>query len=400
MSKHPLCVISVIMGGLAYQDRMRLLYELDPHVDEHVILTRDDAGEIPTMQNTRIIKARHCLRGIFFSLWAGVISVLIIWRGHQKRHWLINEDFGWFALFLPRILLRNRVTTCVSLFGQSRSMYIKQAWTEDPYVGILSKKQSKYYARRYWSQIFSKKIAISNAHAIIGNSNSIRDDIQKVDPHKPTITIPNSVTLQALQTGPVISTHRTFLYVGVMQPIKGIGLLLEAFSRHSMRRPQDRLILAGRCPSVDQEWFQNLLGQHRKSGHVEHLQHMAAHELTKIYNECDIFLFPSFYEGSPRVIGEVMTYGKPVIASDIPGIRVIDPNGFAIQYFPPGNITVMLRLMRELSEDQTRRKKLGQTSKKIVANFSHERVALRLSLAYRELMTNTTDQKLNKNRPN
>lgn len=52
---------------------------------------------------------------------------------------------------------------------------------------------------------------------------------------------------------------------------------------------------------------------------------------------CDIFMLPSNYEGLPMVIIEAMSFGKPVVSSDVGGVSEIvqnDVNGFALENNP------------------------------------------------------------------
>lgn len=53
-------------------------------------------------------------------------------------------------------------------------------------------------------------------------------------------------------------------------------------------------------------------------------------QLSEVYKNADVFVFPSYREGLPRVVIEAMTYALPVIATDIPGIReLINPDCLA-----------------------------------------------------------------------
>lgn len=199
--------------------------------------------------------------------------------------------------------------------------------------------------------------------------------------------MPTSITLQPVE--PKMENRDNclrFLYVGVMQPVKGIGTMLEAFLQHSALHPQDKLILIGRCLPVDQVWFEGLLTKYARKSHIEHLSHMPPDKLSKYYSDCDVFLFPSFFEGSPRVVKEAMNSGCPVISSDIPGTRLIDPDQKAIQYFPPGDAVAMALLMGKISKNPTLRNELSQASKTVVAGFCHELIAERLATAYRGLL--------------
>lgn len=389
MSKQPLRLISIIVGGEPYRDRMSLLYALDPHVDEHVILTRDDEGDVPNLHNTHIVKPRLHLRGPLFYLWAGVKAILTVRRGPCNARWLISEHFWWFALLLPRLLMPHRVIACVSLYAPNRSLYLNEAWLADPFIGPVSKAQCHYYAKRYRNHMRLDTVGSKIADAFIVNSENIRQDILQISPRKTVVVMPTSISIHASGLSLIRSaphTAVTFLYVGLMQPRKGIGLLLEAFAQHSRQRPEDRLVLVGRHLPVDQEWFKRLIAQYNGQGRIEYLPHMAPDELARYYRECDVFLFPSFYEGSPRVVKEAMVFGSPIIANDIPGIRLIDPEGIAIQYVPPGDLARFVRCMIDLASDTARRAELGRLSRTVVSEFSHERVAAQLAAVYREMM--------------
>jgi glycosyltransferase involved in cell wall biosynthesis len=386
-------IISIIVGGPPYRDRMRLLYALDAHVEEHVVVTRDDSGEWAGLSHTRVLRPPCRLRGPLFSLWAGLMAAWVVWRSPRVTHWILNEHFWWFASLLPRVLFPRRVTVCVSLYAPNRSLYQQKAWLADPFVGALSKAQCRHYAKRYRHHMLADRIGVRVAHVFIVNSGAIRHDILEIDPRTPVFVLPTSVSVpsseQPAPSRPA-SSSVTFLYVGLIEPRKGIGLLLAAFAQHNRRRAGDRLLLIGRCQAVNEEWFAQLMAEHAAGGCVRHLSHMAADELTRQYVECDVFVFPSFHEGSPRVVKEAMVSGCPVVAVDIPGVRLIDPDGRAIQYVPPGDLVALVRCMGELADNPARREELGRLSQAVVADFSHARVAERLAAAYRAMRDGRT----------
>lgn len=66
----------------------------------------------------------------------------------------------------------------------------------------------------------------------------------------------------------------------------------------------------------------------------------ALHEL---YLHAGVFVLPSSHEGLPISILEALSYGLPVIASDIPSNREIA--NCSIEYFPVGDITALQRLL-------------------------------------------------------
>ena len=64
-----------------------------------------------------------------------------------------------------------------------------------------------------------------------------------------------------------------------------------------------------------------------------------------MYLHAGMFVLPSSHEGLPISILEAMSYGLPVIASDIQANREIA--GPAIDYFPVGDIGALTQLLKK-----------------------------------------------------
>ncbi len=54
---------------------------------------------------------------------------------------------------------------------------------------------------------------------------------------------------------------------------------------------------------------------------VEFAGRLETHELVRAYQNADIFVLPSFFEGLPLVVVEALACGCRVVVSDLPGIR-------------------------------------------------------------------------------
>ena len=385
-SKQPLLrVISVLIGGLPYRDRMSMLYALDQHVAEHIIITRDNAGAIPYMHNTHVIKPWVRLPWFLFSLWAGVVSVCKIHKSSEKSPWIVVEDFHKYGLWIVKYFCSNRAITV-----SSQVMECGSRWNKDPYIGCVSKKQACRYNACFRGNSRHFKALAKAMNAMLVNGEGIKEDILALAPAARVCVIPNSATL--LDHGPNHSFKVSrdngvmFLYVGAMQPLKGIGTLLEGFTRFVKSHPNDRLVMVGRVHSVDRIWFAKIMDCYRNNKQITYMQQMQPTEISAVFEKADVFLFPSFTEGAPRVINEALAYGLPIIASDIPSIRTIDPEGMAIQYFQPGNIVEMNTQMNNVSDNIDVRISLSKQAQKLSLEFTHEKVAARHSVFYKELL--------------
>lgn len=97
------------------------------------------------------------------------------------------------------------------------------------------------------------------------------------------------------------------LFVGSLRPFKQPDVLLDAaavFPQSDFVIVGDGLMAAELCERVRRENF----------GNVIFLKGLSEEALRQQYQQADIFLFPSKWEGSPKVILEAAACGVPVIA--------------------------------------------------------------------------------------
>ena len=106
--------------------------------------------------------------------------------------------------------------------------------------------------------------------------------------------------------------------------------------------------------------------------------------MPRTYATCDVFVLPSYSETWGLVINEAMCVGCPVIVSSYVGCAadLVKPfeNGLI---FEAGNVAALTASLREAMSDRDRLKRWGEESKKIVADYSYDRIidGLKLSLA-------------------
>ena len=76
----------------------------------------------------------------------------------------------------------------------------------------------------------------------------------------------------------------------------------------------------------------------------------------------DVFVMPSFTEGTPNSIVEAMACGKPIIASDVGGIpdMIGRESGILV---PPGDTSALAAAMLFLTKDKDLRRTMGQAAK-------------------------------------
>ena len=98
-------------------------------------------------------------------------------------------------------------------------------------------------------------------------------------------------------------------------------------------------------------------------------------DLKAIYEELDIVALTSLNEGTPVSLIEAMAAARPVIATDVGGVKDIVKDGASGYIVESGNVGEFTKKLTELIKDPEKRRKLGEYGRSIVKNrFSKERL--------------------------
>jgi len=164
------------------------------------------------------------------------------------------------------------------------------------------------------------------------------------------------------------------LSVGDMQPRKNHIGLIHAFARLVRAYPQFKhnLVLVGK-PT----WFSPKVQEAaRESGVEDRIQFfgfVSDSDLLQLYNACDCFVFPSFYEGFGFPALEAMACGRAVVCSDASALpEVVD--GAAI-LFDPYAIDEMVRAIADVLLDSELRARMERLGIQRAAHFSWQKTA-------------------------
>lgn len=189
---------------------------------------------------------------------------------------------------------------------------------------------------------------------------------------------PYGVDLAAF--APKLETHRNrplrFVFVGQVGARKGIPLLLDAW--RSLDTTDAELWIVGHVAPR----FRPLLSGHRNvvlKGTTSHLQ------MASLLRECDVFVFPSYFEGFGLVLLEAMACGLPVIATDAtaaPDVIVDGVEGFVIR---AGDQAALQDRMRLFLRDPARAFPMGRTARKTAERFTWTAYGNRWAALVRDL---------------
>jgi glycosyltransferase involved in cell wall biosynthesis len=173
--------------------------------------------------------------------------------------------------------------------------------------------------------------------------------------------------------------------VGDLQPRKNQIGLIAAFAKMLLAHPQlkHHLVLTGK-----ETWFTPKVREAALScGFADRIHFtgfVSDNQLLDLYNACDCFVFPSFYEGFGLPILEAMACGRAVACSNTTAMPEV-ADGAAI-LFDPHSVEQIERAMSDILLDPELRARKERLGLHRAASFSWQKSARATLDVYREVV--------------
>ena len=246
-------------------------------------------------------------------------------------------------------------------------------------------------------RIETEKDLANKCHRIIAATTKERDDLVHYYGASPdTISvIPCGVNLGLFQPmdRPLarqrlnLDGEKVILFVGRIDPLKGIENLLVAVSNLS-RRHRLKLIVAGGGDKTQSE-VERLKGLSRQlqiNDQVAFLGSMSQEYLPQLYNAADVCVVPSYYESFGLVALESLACGTPVVSTRVGGIESLIRQG-ETGYIVAGNAPQTLtEAIGKLLSEQNNGIRSGGYIRGSVAGFNWANIAGAMLNQYEETL--------------
>jgi glycosyltransferase involved in cell wall biosynthesis len=186
--------------------------------------------------------------------------------------------------------------------------------------------------------------------------------------------IPNGIDLTQFSDLPLKGSFRSkynisenekiILFLGRIHKIKGIDLLIEAYSKVLEEFPNVRLVIAG----PDDHYFSTLQKQIINSN-ITNLPlftgPLYGKEKLSAYIDADVYVLPSRYETFPNTVLEAWACGRPVIVTKGCLIAdIIERAGYVSEF----EVNQLKNLIIKSLRDDFENKKFGEIGQKLVQN--------------------------------
>jgi glycosyltransferase involved in cell wall biosynthesis len=218
------------------------------------------------------------------------------------------------------------------------------------------------YNRQKWGKVAKTVLKIGEivgakfAHEIIAVSTQVHN-ILIARAKKESAIIPNGVprapkiesTEYLMKLGLNIKDY--ILTVARFVPEKGLHDLIAAYGDSKIESP---LVIAGDADHKT-NYSRKLKQQAGQMANIKLTGYITGDPLLQLYTNAKLFVLPSYHEGLPIVLLEAMSFGLPVLASDITANKEIGLEGQ--RYFRCGDINnlkekLQFNYNRDLSEGE------------------------------------------------
>jgi len=156
----------------------------------------------------------------------------------------------------------------------------------------------------------------------------------RIDVIYPPLRLPDDGEVAAARSRPPLVEGEYLLYVGNRHVHKNVPCLLEAFRLLRHDRPGLRVVVAGaRMHPVDEVDTMRNAPEMREA--VVEFMEASDDEIWNLHAHARVFVFPTRIEGFGIPPLEALSFGVPVVASDIPVIREVCAD--TVRYADPGD---------------------------------------------------------------
>lgn len=187
--------------------------------------------------------------------------------------------------------------------------------------------------------------------------------------------------------------ERMLLFVGRIEPLKGIDVLLEALAIMHRAGVIVCLSVIGGDPTLTPEStnlemarLQSLREQYGMVDMVAFLGQRAQDTLPYYYSAASAVVVPSQYESFGMVALEAMACGTPVVASQVGGLAYLVQDGVTGYTVPVDDPQALAERLTSLVMDDKLQQKMGKQAAEFAREYRWEQIAERITRVYADVM--------------
>jgi D-inositol-3-phosphate glycosyltransferase len=185
--------------------------------------------------------------------------------------------------------------------------------------------------------------------------------------------------------------ENVLLFVGRIEPLKGIDILIEAIAIMRQTKVFVCLSVIGGDPDVSQETIssemvrlQSLREKYGLQDLIAFLGRRSQDTLPYYYSASVAVVVPSHYESFGMVALEAMACGTPVVASQVGGLAFLVQDGETGFTVPVDEPKALADRLSMLVQDMSLRERMGKQAATFAREYGWEKIAERIVRLYDE----------------
>ena len=191
------------------------------------------------------------------------------------------------------------------------------------------------------------------------------------------------------------SEDRMVLFVGRIEPLKGLDTLIRAMACTGLENSDCPAYLAiiGGDPSANPEEMtsemtslQQLCRDLKMDRTVVFLGKRGQDTLPYYYSAAEVLVMPSHYESFGMVALEAMACGTPVIASQVGGLAFLIQDGVTGYHVPGGDSDALCEKLTLLLGNAEKRETMGASAAEEAKAYSWDKIAEQMLAVYESLV--------------
>ncbi|MBE9524344.1 MAG: glycosyltransferase [Chloroflexi bacterium] len=190
---------------------------------------------------------------------------------------------------------------------------------------------------------------------------------------------------------------RMLLFVGRIEPLKGIDTLIRAIA---IMRENGLLDCKHLCMSIiggdpqanpdtmtdEMARLQALREEHGLGDFVTFLGRREQDTLPYYYSAAEAVIMPSHYESFGMVALEAMSCGTPVVASLVGGLAFLVQDGVTGFHFPVGDAESLSGYLATLIDDRVTHERMSRQAAAVASDYAWEKIAARIAELYEKIL--------------
>lgn len=239
-------------------------------------------------------------------------------------------------------------------------------------------KNSNFITKRLIRHFFKR------SDIIICISGFWKEYFENIKYIKKIIVLPNIIDHPVQNPGKENHSEIIFLFLGLVDEFKGIFDLIEVIAKNKNKyNKRIKLLIGGNGKTQKLKEF---IRENEIENIVEFLGWVKGDSKQRILYKADVYILPSYIEGSPVSILEAMSYGMPIISTYVGGIPELvenEKNGLLIE---PGNLEQIEKALDFFVMHPENIKSYGDYSARLVQKHLPESVVNELENIYQSIL--------------